>query len=232
MDRYDIGTNPNETFITVKHTAHQIEQFAKSGATPISWDYALAGTTIVRRKSGTDGMFYGCADKDVPIGVAAMLLAPEAVSGLNEQNHMDKEIVDSLVWGAIDCLLWTETDNSDDSGGLPLENTMSRADLTIAASRRLWQECFMFANICCHAGIPLEIYEDRHSPFPFGSHGESYNHYQIGFDFILTRNRHGTGFWDRDMIPHAHLFTHIAHRFNSISAVIVNDGHGDAWEVE
>ena len=49
-------------------------------------------------------------------------------------------------------------------------------------------------------------------------HGMSYE--QIGHDFILTRNHHGAGFWDRGLGERGERLTSAAHAYGGIRAYI------------
>ncbi len=49
---------------------------------------------------------------------------------------------------------------------------------------------------------------------------------QAGHDFWLTRNGHGTGFWDRPeiyQVQYAHFFTNIAKGFGEANAIFEED---------
>lgn len=78
----------------------------------------------------------------------------------------------------IEAALFSSTDNSDDSGGEPLDNNYSRGDLDASALKRIRADCtaFFLANL-----------QDFNGRFE-----------QAGHDFWLTRNGHGAGFWDGD----------------------------------
>lgn len=53
-------------------------------------------------------------------------------------------------------------------------------------------------------------------------HGLTYE--QIGHDFILTRNRHGAGFWDRGLGERGDRLTDAAHAYGEIDAYLADDG--------
>ena len=77
----------------------------------------------------------------------------------------------------IETALWSSTDNSDESGGEPLDKNYSRSDIAPETRREMFLDAVSFyrANLM-----------DFDDPA------------QAGHDFWLTRNGHGTGFWDRD----------------------------------
>lgn len=46
----------------------------------------------------------------------------------------------------------------------------------------------------------------------------------VGYDFILTRNRHGAGFWDRGLGEMGDWLTKMAHPFGTQDAYVSDDG--------
>lgn len=240
MHKYDIGTKANETFITVHQTPHQLEQHEKSGSEPISWDYGLVGGhSIGRRRTGTNDEFLTCRSGDIPIGVAAMLLTPEPVE-LREvaDKTLRESIIDVMVGGFLAATLWTENlytdDNPDDT---PMDSLgFQPTNIDEKSLARIRSDCNMFLHIAMHAGVDIaKIYHPEACIFPYDR--AYYDWHDIGFNFLLSRNGHGTGFFDRE-IPHALLFDHIADRFSEIHAYTNDnpDEHGsyiDAkWGIE
>lgn len=82
----------------------------------------------------------------------------------------------------IECALWSTTDESDESGGEPLDSNFSVEDLSDTCRETMRADCAAF-------------YRLFHKCW---QHAEHYGPAQAGHDFWLTRNGHGTGFWDRD----------------------------------
>ena len=78
----------------------------------------------------------------------------------------------------IECALWSSTDNADDSGGEPLDKNYGPEDFDDASLRGLLADWARFyeAN---RDDIGHEIEKAAH-------------------DLWLTRNGHGSGFWDRE----------------------------------
>lgn len=74
----------------------------------------------------------------------------------------------------IETLLWSECDDD----GTPLDENYDASDLSDLARESMRKDC-------------LDFVESNEHLF----NGE---YEQAGHDFALTRNRHGTGFWDRD----------------------------------
>lgn len=75
-----------------------------------------------------------------------------------------------------------ETDESDDSGGLPIDDNYVLDDLDEAARKEAESDV---ASFCDTYDVALLAWEN-------GISAED-----IGINFYLSRNRHGTGFWDR-----------------------------------
>ena len=80
----------------------------------------------------------------------------------------------------VECALWSSTDESDESGGEPLDANYSADDIAAATLATMHEECDQFI-----AAYWALIVESGQSPE------------QCGCDFWLTRNGHGAGFWDR-----------------------------------
>lgn len=80
----------------------------------------------------------------------------------------------------VETALWSSTDNSNDSGGDPLDDNYSSSDVTKDALKKMRKDCDNFVNLAY--GLMAATGGDD------GQHGH---------DFWLTRNGHGAGFWDR-----------------------------------
>ena len=74
--------------------------------------------------------------------------------------------------------LWSTNDESDESGGVPFDQNYSIDDLAPDALDAAIRDCERF-----QAENEADIAEDD---------------LQAGYDFWLTRNGHGCGFWDGD----------------------------------
>ena len=78
----------------------------------------------------------------------------------------------------VEAALWSSTDESDESGGEPLDKNYGPEDITKDALKKMRRDADSFAK--AHAALIV------------GEEG------QAGHDFWLTRNGHGAGFWDGD----------------------------------
>lgn len=88
--------------------------------------------------------------------------------------------LDSFTRAYVVAALWSSTDNSDDSGGEPLDANYGPEDIASETLARMVEDCATFQRT--NAGL-LALAGDEE---------------QNGHDFWLTRNGHGAGFWDRD----------------------------------
>lgn len=105
----------------------------------------------------------------------------------------------------IDCALWSSTDNVDDSGGEPLDANHDRSDLSDACLAEFKNDCASFqeSNADDLADIDIE---------------------QAGHDFWLTRNGHGTGFWDRGLGDLGERLSKACKPYGSVDLYVGNDG--------
>lgn len=87
--------------------------------------------------------------------------------------------VSAFVLGYIEAAFFTSTDSKD----RPLDSEYSVSNLSKASRRTIEAECNEFIG---KAGELLEEAMER---------GRDEEH--LGHDYWLTRNGHGTGFWDR-----------------------------------
>ena len=115
------------------------------------------------------------------------------------------QIVDSLdtfTRAYLECALWSSTDNSDDSGGDPMDQNYSIEDFTRASLLGAIRDCRDFQSMFI---LTLAPFDKR----------------QAGFDFWLNRNGHGAGFWDGDYPePIASLLDKGSHSFGSIDLYV------------
>lgn len=84
--------------------------------------------------------------------------------------------------GYATCALWSTNDEMTEQGGEPLDKNFNTSDLSGYSKEIMLKDCQYFLEIVEYNGISLA--------------GLDFN--QIGHDLWLTRNHHGTGFWDGD----------------------------------
>jgi len=85
-----------------------------------------------------------------------------------------------FVIGYLEAALWTGTDESDESGGEPLDSNYDIDDFAGEAIEKAVADSTKFM-----AENRIDLIK------------ASKDYSQHGHDFLLTRNGHGAGFWDR-----------------------------------
>ncbi|MBK9390516.1 MAG: hypothetical protein IPN68_10080, partial [Bacteroidetes bacterium] len=117
----------------------------------------------------------------------------------------------------LETALWSSTDESDPSGGDPLDKNYDISDIESETVEKAKKDLELFFDKCSekYPGI-LDQYDDE----------------QIGHDFWLTRNGHGAGFWDGDYEEtpgDGKKLTEIAKTFKEVNLYVGDDGqiHGD-----
>ena len=100
-----------------------------------------------------------------------------------------KQQIDAFTRAYLECALWAETDNSDDSGGDPLEDNYDLDDIDPESLKQAITDCRRFQD---ENAEDLARYSNKAwTADELGGH-----------DFWLTRRGHGAGFWDRcDFLP-------------------------------
>jgi hypothetical protein len=83
----------------------------------------------------------------------------------------------------VECALWSSNDESDESGGRPMDENYGPDDIAPDTLDAMRADVTDFL-----AGADADALA-----FWVAEHGAA----QVGHDFWLTRNHHGAGFWDR-----------------------------------
>lgn len=116
----------------------------------------------------------------------------------------------------IEAALWASVDNADESGGEPLDANYGIADIATETLRQMVKDC-------------VDFYRSNRKDIRASGIGED----RAGHDFWLTRNRHGSGFWDeKSRGPAADKaldrLTEESHAYGSYDLYIGDDGqvHG------
>ena len=119
----------------------------------------------------------------------------------------DASNLDNVLGAYIECALWSSTDPDADDDS-PLDENYGAGDLapeTLAAMRA---DCADILAQCESEGIDLGPIEPE----------------QFGHDFWLTRNRHGAGFWDRDLGALGDRLTDVSHAYGEVTLYAGDDG--------
>jgi hypothetical protein len=103
----------------------------------------------------------------------------------------------------IECALWSSNDNTDESGGEPLDTNYTADDICPHALAELRNEaCRFFNENIDSIWVDVEL---------------------AGHDFWLTRNGHGAGFWDGDW-DNGDALTTASKAYGSVDLYIGDDG--------
>ncbi len=120
---------------------------------------------------------------------------------------------DAFTDAYLEAALWSSTDNADDSGGAPLDDNYGPEDIEASALESAIEDCRDFQK------------ENAHDL-------EGIDPSQAGHDFWLTRNGHGTGFWDRPEVygeQRAKHLTAMAKGYGELCLNVGDDGTIDGF---
>lgn len=126
------------------------------------------------------------------------------INTLEERGKVVRDFtLDTFVTHYIIALFWSETDDDDQ----PLDEVSSTDDLDSDSYMEIRQDCekFVTENRALLEQLPYDF--DR-----------------AGHDFALTRNGHGTGFWDRDTGEIGDILTEKCDEYGHCNLYIGDDG--------
>lgn len=137
-----------------------------------------------------------------------------------------KRNVNETLRGYVNAALFTGTDESDPSGGEPLDKNYSVSDIAASSLKSMRKDVVNFlrknkAAVAAYIEHNQEYNRER-------GDGSIYDY--LGHDFWLTRTRSGSGFWDRDYGGRdviGEKLTEAAHKFSEFSGthlVVGDDG--------
>lgn len=120
--------------------------------------------------------------------------------------------------GFLEAALWATTDNSDESGGEPLDRNYDIENIAYGALLTMGREChdFMKAN----EALLSEYYSEMQG-YGRGTHTVEE---QAGHDFFLTKCGHGVGFWDRGLGKLGQDLSAAAEIYGSTDIYVGDDG--------
>jgi len=121
---------------------------------------------------------------------------------------MSEHPTDKATRQAIVTLLWSEVDEASE----PLDDNYGPEDVSTEAWAEVRQDVEQFLTMVVNHGSA----EARRVVF-----GDLE---QAGHDFILTRNHHGAGFWDRGYGDAGDELTRLAHTMGECYAYVGDDG--------
>lgn len=106
----------------------------------------------------------------------------------------------------LETALWSTNDESDESGGVPLDRNYSIEDIAPESLASMLADCDAFeaanSDLLALAGTRE----------------------QNGHDFWLTRNDHGVGFWDRGYLIVGEQLSDACKAYGSVDLYIGDDG--------
>lgn len=135
--------------------------------------------------------------------------------------------LDEFVRDYIAALLFSTNDESDESGGEPLDRNYDEDDIAPSAMEKIRADCLEFLNSPDGGGMialadRLEA-EGRYGHTP-GSHDDTPTQH-AGRDFWYTRVGHGCGFWDGDWKKGiGRRMDRLAKRFGEVYPYVGDDG--------
>lgn len=124
----------------------------------------------------------------------------------NFEPRRDVANMDPFLRGYIEAALWTSSDESDESGGQPMDENYGAEDIAPETFKEMQEDCadFQQAN--------AELLQQS---------GQSAQ--QAGHDFWLTRNGHGVGFWDRGLGEVGDRLSDAAHVYGGVDLYLGDD---------
>ncbi len=115
---------------------------------------------------------------------------------------------DAFFYAYVECALWSSNDESDDSGGEPMDRNYSHDDIAPDSLKSMRADCDAFYSANAD---DLYLASDD----------------QAGHDFWLTRNGHGAGFWDRPKLygkAQAKRLSAASRKFGEVNLYVGDDG--------
>lgn len=135
---------------------------------------------------------------------------------------------DQFTKGYLTAFLFAENDQSDENtGGAPLDNNYSIADIDKASVNMAIRDCQKFQRE--NKEMLEKAYKNEKGLFDKDGGKAEYDEERAGHDFYLTRQHHGAGFWDGDLPDEvgealtkaAHAYPELNHHVNEQGKVVL-----------
>lgn len=130
-------------------------------------------------------------------------------------SYFDENIdkFDPFTLAYIECALWSTNDESNESGGDPLDENYGPEDIAAETLETMLADCKRFQ-------------EENFDDIAAGPDGPDYSNWErAGHDFLLTRNGHGAGFWDGDWPEEVgERLTEASKAFGEVNLYVGDDG--------
>jgi len=163
-------------------------------------------------------------------GVEERLWSPRGGPGSLEVTHgfrdphrarrspsRSKSRPDAFTQAYIEAALWSSTDESDESGGEPLDYNYGPSDIAPETLREMMKDCALFQRAARKALASADEKGVRTKKYSTDE--------RAGHDFWLNRNGHGAGFWDGDWPePEATFLDELSEKFGEYNLYVGDDG--------
>ncbi|AXH49820.1 hypothetical protein KNU02_gp95 [Gordonia phage Pleakley] len=136
------------------------------------------------------------------------LIAYEHVFGIGDATHYREGLAD-MARGYFAALLWTQPDYDDEEnedGDRTLDQDYGVSDVHPADVADMVEE---FRALVVAHPLALALYRERSAHRVDASEGTVWDYF--GHDYLLTRDHHGAGFWDRGLGDLGEYLTGIVH---------------------
>lgn len=130
--------------------------------------------------------------------------------------------LDTFTRAYIACALWSSTDESDESGGVPFDENYDASDIAPETLAAIIEDCKQFQE--SNAALLAQAYAAPEWQAEQQRHDKpQYDESRAGHDFWLTRNGHGAGFWDRGLGPVGDALSDASHVWGSVDLYLGDD---------
>lgn len=129
------------------------------------------------------------------------------------ENAMTTEDLDRMVAQYVGTALWSSHDESDESGGEPMDSNYDADDIDEDSLARMRKDCERFGKANAEQ---IEQWAGNDDAWE-----------QAGHDFWLTRNGHGAGFWARsrgEWPDDGAQLTEASHEYGECDLYVGDDG--------
>jgi hypothetical protein len=148
---------------------------------------------------------------EIPPKIHAKIMQRAQAMGVMTEGRLNE---DELAQDPVDAYwqtaLWASNDNSDESGGEPLDRNYGPENIDPKSLQQGSADVQKFIQYAEKAGLLTD------------PQAESLAH--VAHDFWLTRNGHGAGFWDGDYPEKGDALTELAKKFGEVDLYVGDDG--------
>jgi hypothetical protein len=146
-------------------------------------------------------------DNGRPVDFSNWAVGPTRAYHLKITQALPDDFESTALAAYLTCALWSSTDESDESGGRPLDDNYGPDDIADASVSEAREALRSLALQC----VPM-------------IRRQKITAEQFGHDFWLTRNGHGAGFWDRGYGADGQALTDAAKVWGGSDAYVGDDG--------